>query len=210
MVLEVIGPDGRALPCRSLWMMNHLSLSDIYVGIELRGQLKMLVQMNTNWLWIDFEAKWKEFRKYVEVPPNWGQNILTCGGFKGYLHIVHCYHHPKHPTIATSGKKIQALFKSIQSNRSHVLTSNSSILSSSSVYAVEDLQASESFFSFKNPTQNSCGMSSYCAVQVNNVNFPQPRLTHAPTYADYRRFSAKFRRFFANVRYSWIRKKRMN
>ena len=33
------------------------------------------------------------------------------------------------------------------------------------------------------------------AVQVNNVNFPQPRLTHAPTYADYRRFSAKFRRF---------------
>ena len=48
------------------------------------------------------------------------------------------------------------------------------------------------------------------AVQVNNVNFPQPRLTHAPTCADYRRFSAKFRRFFANVRYSWIRKKRMN
>ena len=29
----------------------------------------------------------------------------------GYLHIVHCYHHPKHPTIATSGKKIQSLFK---------------------------------------------------------------------------------------------------
>ena len=50
-------------------------------------------------------------------------------------------------------------------------------------------------FFFKNPTQNSCGMSSYCAVQVNNVNFPQPRLTHAPTCADYRRFSAKFRCF---------------
>ena len=33
------------------------------------------------------------------------------------------------------------------------------------------------------------------AVQVNNVNFPQPRLTHAPTNADYRRFSAKFRCF---------------
>ena len=32
------------------------------------------------------------------------------------------------------------------------------------------------------------------AVQVNKVNFPQPRLTHAPTYADYRRFSAKFGR----------------
>ena len=85
--------------------------------------------------------------------------------------------------------------KSIQSNRIHILTSNSSILSSSSVYAVEDLQASLSFFFFKNPTRNSCGMSSYCAVQVNNVNFPQPRLTHAPTCADYQRFSAKFRCF---------------